>query len=227
MATQEEIRSMMEEMGKRDKQDKVERYRRLNAFVRPGQILFVGSSLMEQFPINELLVDLGLPYTVYNRGIGGFTTTELMEVLDVCVYDLKPAHVFINIGTNDLNGPEYRLDELLARYEAILTEIRAHVPGVKLYLMAYYPMSEKVAAANPWMAEILQYRNNARVAEANEGVRCLAEKVGARFLDCNAGIMDEEGNMKAEYTIEGMHMYGNGYYQVLQALLPVLQEIAE
>ena len=39
----------------REKADKLERYRRLNKFVKPGQILFVGSSLMEQFPILELL----------------------------------------------------------------------------------------------------------------------------------------------------------------------------
>lgn len=224
---EQEMQKFFEEMSKRDKADKVERYRRLNKFVRPGQVLFVGSSLMEQFPVNELLMDLQLPYTVYNRGIGGFTTTELMEVLDVCVYDLKPAHIFINIGTNDLNGPEYSLAALIERYEAILTAIKAHLPETKLYLLAYYPMSEKVAAENPFMAGILEYRNNARVREANEGVRALAEKMGAQFIDCNAGITDEEGNMKPEYTIEGMHMYGDGYYHVLQALLPTLKEIAE
>ena len=224
---EQEMQKFFEEMSKRDKADKVERYRRLNKFVRPGQVLFVGSSLMEQFPVNELLMDLRLPYTVYNRGIGGFTTTELMEVLDVCVYDLKPAHIFINIGTNDLNGPEYSLTGLMERYEAILTEIKAHLPETKLYLLAYYPMSERVAAANLFMAGILEYRNNVRVREANEGVKALAEKTGARFIDCNAGITDEEGNMKPEYTIEGMHMYGDGYYHVLQALLPTLKEIAE
>lgn len=224
---QQEMMKFFEEMGKRDKADKVQRYRRLNKFVRPGQILFVGSSLMEQFPVNELLMDLQLPYTVYNRGIGGFTTTELMEVLDVCVYDVKPAHIFINIGTNDLNGPEYSFEGLMSRYEAILTAIKEHLPEAKLYMMAYYPMSENVIKENPMMAGILEHRNNVRVAEANAGVKALAEKMGAKFLDCNAGITDEEGNMKPEYTIEGMHMYGDGYYHVLQALLPTLKEIAE
>lgn len=222
MENQDQIQAFMEQ----EKANKVERYHRLNKFVRPGQILFVGSSLMEQFPVNELLMDLQLPYTVYNRGIGGFTTTELMEVLDVCVYDLKPSHIFINIGTNDLNGPEYTLSGLMERYEAILTAIKAHLPEAKLHLLAYYPMCEKVAAANPFMAEILQFRNNVRVSEANEGVKALAEKMGASFHDCNAGITDGDGDMKPEYAIEGMHMYGDGYYHVLQALLPALKEIA-
>ena len=30
--------------------------------------------------------------------------------------------------------------------------------------------------------------------------------------------------MRPEYTIEGMHMYGDGYAQVLKALLPWLDE---
>ena len=62
------------EQDAREKADKLERYRRLNKFVKPGQILFVGSSLMEQFPILELLEGESLPLRVYNRGIGGYTT---------------------------------------------------------------------------------------------------------------------------------------------------------
>ncbi len=216
---------MFEEMGKRDKRDKLERYRRLNPFVRKGQILFVGSSLMEQFPVNELLMDLDIPLTVYNRGVGGFTTRELAEALDVCVYDLEPKHIFINIGTNDLNGPEYTLSGLIERYEEILKEIRAHLPEAKLYLLAYYPVNAEVGAKEPFMAEVLRYRSNRRIREANEELQKLAERLGAAYLDVNGGITDENGSMKAAYTIEGMHMYGDGYMQVLKALLPVLKNL--
>lgn len=213
----------MEEMLQMQKRDKVERYRRLNQFVKPGQILFVGSSLMEQFPVNELLMDLDLPLAVYNRGVGGFTTQELREVLPACVYDVKPAHIFINIGTNDLNGPEYTLSGLLERYEDILREIRAHLPEAKLTLLAYYPVNEEVGKKDPHMGEVFRFRTNARIREANAAVEKLAEKLGAAFLNVNAPITDETGNLKAEYTIEGMHMYGDGYMAVLKALLPALK----
>ena len=90
--------------------------------------------------------------------------------------------------------------------------------------MAYYPVNPAVATI-PHMQEIFRHRTNARIREASEGVRALAARYGARFLDCNAGLTDADGNLKAEYTIEGMHMYANGYKPVLDALLPVLQEI--
>lgn len=59
-------------------------------------------SLMEQFPIYEFLQDFDLPYTIYNRGIGGYTTQELLENMDVCIYALKPAY----IGRIALRGQE-------------------------------------------------------------------------------------------------------------------------
>ena len=43
--------------GDAGKIDRVMRFRYLNEFVKPGQILFAGSSLMEQFPIQEFVAD--------------------------------------------------------------------------------------------------------------------------------------------------------------------------
>ena len=212
------------ERQRQEKEDKLARFRHLNPFVRKGQIVFAGSSLMEQFPIYEFLLDFQLPYTIYNRGVGGFTTDEFYAALEDCVFALEPAHLFLNIGTNDLNGPEYRLSRLLDNYEKILQAIRGRLPATRLYLMAYYPVNPAVATI-PHMQEIFRHRTNARIREASEGVQALAARYGARFLDCNAGLTDGDGNLKAEYTIEGMHMYANGYKPVLDALLPVLQEI--
>ena len=204
-----------------EKREKLERYRRLNAFVRPYQILFAGSSLMEQFPIGELLVDLKLPYTIYNRGIGGYTTQELLDSMDICIYDLLPGTIFLNIGTNDMNGPDYNESELIGRYRAIIEGIYAHLPDVKLYLMAYYPVNPS-AATDPGMQEVLTWRTNDRIRSANAAVEKLAGETGADFIDLNAGITDRNGELKAEYTIDGMHMYADGYMKVLKGMMPYL-----
>lgn len=224
MNEQELIGNFMRERMQQEKADKVERFRHLNPYVKKGQIVFAGSSLMEQFPIYEFLQDFDLPYTIYNRGVGGFTTAEMMPVLKECIFDLAPKYLFLNIGTNDLNGADYSQDALMERYDAILNAIEENVPGVKIFLLAYYPINP-VVADNPWMQAVLKYRTNERIRAASEGVKALAQKHGASFLDLNAGITDEAGNLKAEYTIEGMHMYANGYKPVLDALLPTLQSL--
>ena len=212
-----DLERLFAEMGQREKADKLERYRRLNALAKPGQILLAGSSLMEQFPIHELLQDAGVSLPVYNRGVGGFVTQEFQAALDVCVLQLRPRHIFLNIGT---------LEGLLARYEAIVREILEKLPGVKITLLAYYPLCESRMREDPHMAEVLRYRNNRTIAQANQGVETLARRLGLSFANCNQYLVDSTGGLKEEYTIEGMHIYGDGYAMVLKALLPLLQAAA-
>lgn len=208
-----------------EKKDKVERFRRLNPYVKKGQVLFAGSSLMEQFPIYEFLQDFDIPLTIYNRGVGGFTSAELQENIRECILDVQPSHLFINIGTNDLNTPDYSEEALISRYRDILVQVKQALPDVKLYLLAYYPGNPVVAQG--WVSMALKVRTNARIASANKAVAALAQEMGGTYLDLNRGLYDEQGNLKEEFTIEGMHMYANGYKAVLDELLPVLLQVAE
>lgn len=209
-----------------EKQGKIQRFRYLNPFARKGQIVFAGSSLMEQFPIYEFLMDFDLPYIIYNRGIGGYTTAEMLKVMDVCIYDLAPKAIFLNIGTNDLDGPDYTQEGLLERMEEILKGIRTHLPDARLYLLAFYPVNPEVETT-PFIKEVFRYRTNERICAANEAIQALAKQYGADYLDLNQGVRDQNGNLKAEFTVEGMHMYANGYKAVLDQLLPVLQARAQ
>ncbi len=214
------------EMAQRQDREKLESYRQLNRLAKKGQAVFTGSSLMEQFPLNEMLQGEALPYRVYNRGMSGFVAPQLLQVLDVCVYELAPAHVFLNIGTNDMSRPDYSQDALLACYRRILEEILSHVPGVKLHLLAYYPVNPDLEGQEGWAAEALRYRTNQVLREANQGVEALAREMGAEYLDLNAPLLDGQGRLKAQYTKEGIHLYPAGYQAVLGELLPVLRSLS-
>ena len=214
------------EMAQRQDREKLESYRQLNRLAKKGQAVFTGSSLMEQFPLNEMLQGEALPYLVYNRGMSGFVAPQLLQVLDVCVYELAPAHVFLNIGTNDMSRPDYRQEALLACYRRILEEILSHVPGVKLHLLAYYPVNPDLEGQEGWAAEALRYRTNQVLREANRGVEALAREMGAEYLDLNAPLLDGQGRLRAQYTKEGIHLYPAGYQAVLGELLPVLRSLS-
>ena len=216
---------LMEQMKEQERREKIERYRHLNPLARKGQILLCGSSLMEQFPIHELLVDADLPLAVYNRGVGGYTTDEMLEMLDVLVLDLEPAHIFINIGTNDMNDKDYRVEDLMGKYEETLNRIRRALPETKVYLMAYYPCNRRKLSADMMTAMHFRFRTNERVREANRELQKLAQQFGARYLDLNRGITDPDGELKEEYAVDGIHMYADGYMKVLEELLPVLKKL--
>ena len=49
-------------------------------------------------------------------------------------------------------------------------------------------------------------------------IKEIAEKYGCRYLDCNEALVDEHGEQKSEYAIDGVHMYANAYRCVLENL---------
>lgn len=210
---------IVQEFMQREQQEKLERYRILNRNVRKGEILFTGSSLMEQFPINELLMSNGMNQVIYNRGIGGFTTTDMLQYMEEMVFGTEPSRIFINIGTNDIGSPDYRLDMLMERYEEIISRIQERLPEAEIIMMAYYPVNEtdKVPEGE-WGRTAFVTRTNENIAIANEAVERLAAKKGCQFINVNEGLTDERGKLKKEFTIEGIHMYANGYQVVLDNL---------
>ena len=214
----------MEEILDREKLEKIKRYKVLNQYVKKGKILFTGSSLMEQFPIYEFIQDFDIGETIYNRGIGGFTTSQMLQYMDVMVYDLKPAKVFINIGTNDLNSPNYSLEALMERCEMIVKQIKDHVPKCKIYYMAYYPVNGEYDFGDEDMKQVLKIRTNSRINEANHALEQMAMQNNINFININGNLYDSKGNLKPEYSVEGMHMYANGYHAILEDILKYVRE---
>lgn len=208
-----------------DKEMKIMRYSEENKNVKYGQTVFTGSSLMEMFPINKLLAEHNDSTIIYNRGIGGFVSRELLEVVDVCAIDLKPSKIFINIGTNDLSDSRIPISELMENYDKIISEIEAKLPEAVIYLMAYYPVNYEAAAEN--MKECLKIRNNEKIRTANTEVKKLAEKHGQRYIDINKNLMDEQGRLKAEYTIEGLHINEDGYRAVYDDIMVYVKELSD
>ena len=191
----------------------VEKYRQLNKSAKKGQILFVGSSLMEHFPINEILMSRGLSTVIYNRGISGYTIPELLESMDEQIFDLEPSVIFINIGTNDISRPEETAEGFEADYRNVLSQIKERLPKTKVYVMAYYPvnveLAKKVVAwpEAPLAAELrLQ-----RLDKANAIAEILAKEMGYEFINVNDGLAGVDGQTRKEYSTDGIHMWPKAY----------------
>ena len=180
----------------REQQERIEKLHILNRYAEKGQILFVGSSLMEQFPVNEILMTKGLFYKIYNRGVSGFTTADMLNHMDTMVFDLEPSRIFINIGTNDIGAPGYSEDALLSNYRRILAQIKERLSEAEVYVMAN--------------------RNNRNIDAANRRIAGLAAEMGMHYIDVSEGLRDAQGKLKAEFTVEGIHMYANAYYVIFE-----------
>lgn len=213
----------VEKYLKTEQEQKKDKFLYLNELAVKGETLFVGSSLMEQFPVNELLMSRGMNKIIYNRGIGGYTTKDMLGAMDEMIFGLLPSRIFINIGTNDIGAAGYQLDNLINNYREILVQIKERLPEAAVYLLAYYPVNEtdKVPDSE-WGRHLFDTRNNENIHLANKAVEELAESMGYQYIDISAGLRDERGMLKKEYTVEGVHMYANAYHQILDNLVSYL-----
>ena len=82
-------------------QEKIQtKYRHLNQVsVLEPDILFIGDSIVEYYPLQELF---GNAKTIVNRGIRGYQTGLLLENLDAHLYGGAVDKIVLLIGTNDM-----------------------------------------------------------------------------------------------------------------------------
>ncbi len=114
----------------------LEKYKRLNNFVLKGQLLFFGSTFLEEFPLDELKQDFSLDRVIYNRSIHGLTVDEALNVLDTCVFDLMPSKLFLSLGDEDEKRPTYNEKEFLEKYAQLLDKVYVELPACKIYILS-------------------------------------------------------------------------------------------
>ncbi|WP_029324372.1 GDSL-type esterase/lipase family protein [Butyrivibrio sp. AE3004] len=216
---------ILADLFQREKRDKLERYRHLNRYVKKGQILFTGSSLMEQFPVNEIAMTYGIDAVIYNRGIGGYTIPEMLDSMDEQIFALEPAKIFINIGTNDISREDETIEMLVADYRKVLLQIKERLPEAEVYMMAYYPVNVIVAENQPWQgAKRAAELRLQRLEEANHAVKELAAEFDYHFIDVNKGLTDENGQTRKELSIDGIHMWSDAYEIIFENMKKYILE---
>lgn len=219
-----ESKSVKKLAMEKEQNSRLEQYRRLNTCARKGQIVFAGSSLMEFFPVNELLQSMEIDACVYNRGISGYVSEQLLEHMQDLILDLEPSKLFINIGTNDIGRGI--ADRLWGNYEAILKRVQSALPACRIYVMAYYPCNDldDFGMGEAEHRACFKTRTPESLMRANQELERMAERLGCRYIDVNRGLSDARGRLRREICVDGVHLYGDGYIPVLQNLKAYLLE---
>jgi lysophospholipase L1-like esterase len=201
----------------------IAKYDEANRTARRGQTLFVGSSLMEIFPIEqwEETGDVAFDQYIYNRAVRATTTAFLLAHIDTQIFDLAPSKIFINIGTNDI-GFQVPEAEFMANEREIFRLIAERLPHCETYALRYYPINTVDFQNDEDEKTLFATRSNEAFEDASDKIEVLAAEFGFHFIDVNAGLADENGNLKKELTIDGAHLNPDGYRVVLTNLTPYL-----
>jgi lysophospholipase L1-like esterase len=187
-------------------------YADLNRSASPGGIVFLGDSLTEFYRTEEFFHGAG----IYNRGIASDTTDGVLARLQDNVVTLHPVKLFLQIGINDF-GRRRSPEEIVANIGKIVSILQAELPETRLHLISLYPINKE---ANLYSAPLLRHHSNAGVEAVNRGLEELCARLGLAFIDVAASLRDERGNLRKDYTVEGLHISFMGYMKITEVLRP-------
>lgn len=162
-------------------------------------IAFLGNSITERGDWHELIPGK----RIANRGIGGDNTFGMLARLDGIIAQ-QPSKVFIMAGINDL-GRGLPVEVIVANYRRILDRFRAGLPKAKLYVQSTLPLHEGTLKYDYLKGK------NVKVKELNEELRKLASEYGLTFINLHEVLTDAQGELKQEYTMDGIHLKTEAY----------------
>lgn len=180
---------------------------RTNAFrMQNEQLQFVvllGDSITEGFDVAKYLPGR----RVLNRGIGADVIGNdlpaednrgVLKRLDESVFNCAATDVFLMIGINDL-GSGHTPDVMEQGYRDILQRIKTEAPRVRVHVQSVLPTRDNFA------------KHNANVVDFNNRLKKMAEEFGYDYIDVHALMVDEKGELKAEFTGDGLHLNETAY----------------
>ncbi|WP_295336825.1 SGNH/GDSL hydrolase family protein [uncultured Streptococcus sp.] len=190
-------------------------YRKLNqAPLKEPGLIFLGDSIVEYFPIHELLQS---PKYMVNRGVRGYRTDLLQTHLDAHVFGTELDQIFLLIGTNDI-GKEIPQKETLDNVEAVLQAIMRDFPLTKTNLISVLPVSQEER-----YKQKVSIRSNKKIQDLNQAYQELAQAYHqVSYVDVYSSLLDEVGQLAEAYTTDGLHLSVAGYRILAQALQEIV-----
>lgn len=135
----------------------------MNACAPKDSVVFFGSNHFSELPVAELAHSFHMDESLCNRSVPDASIDDIAHMLDVCVLDLKPSKVFVNLGDADLEKPGFNADAFLSEYEEMIDTIHTQT-AAKVFvvsLMSESPLAKRI----------------------NERLKAIAEHDGCDYID--------------------------------------------
>lgn len=176
-------------------------------------IVFLGDSITSRYDLNKYFPN----YNVYNSGIAGNMTKDILENMENRVFAYNPTKVFILIGTNDLVYSGLDNDGIKNNIEEIINKIYEKNSNTKIYLESIYPVNNSINK------EIVETRTNENIKDLNNKIEKICNNK-CTYINMYDNLTDKNGNMRRIYTVDGLHLNKIGYKVITNKLIKYLDE---
>ncbi|WP_038167754.1 GDSL-type esterase/lipase family protein [Verrucomicrobium sp. BvORR106] len=166
-------------------------------------VVLLGDSITEGFDVAKFFPGR----RVLNRGIGADVIGNalpaddprgVLQRLECSVFDCSATDVFLLIGINDLNSGR-TVETMEVGYRELLSRLKVGAPRVKVHVQSLLPTRGE------------HDRQNEPVRRINALLKKMSEEFGYDFIDLHALMVDGQGQLKAEFTPDGLHLNDTAY----------------
>ena len=163
----------------------MEKYRELNSITEAGGVVLFGSNTFASLPIGELTQAFRITEPIYNRSVRDVRIDQLESYLKVCLYDLNPRKIFVNMGDVDARDENVDIDNFISKYEWLLYMIHTKTQA-SIYIVPI--VSDSPAAF-----------------KINQRLKALASQTGCKYIDVS-GVLEARRPTLRLFEMLKVHM---------------------
>jgi lysophospholipase L1-like esterase len=178
--------------------------------VKSHNIVMLGDSLTDECEWAELFGDRN----ILNRGISGDCAIWLGDRLDPIIAG-QPRKLFLLIGFNDLHD-NVPIEKIVRSIDGVVERLQKETPQTEIYVESVLP----VDITYPFFAD--KQDRNCQITELNRRIMAVAEKRGVPYIDVHSVLKDETGNLRKDFSNDGLHLMSAGYMAWKNLLEPYI-----
>lgn len=210
-------------MGENEIIHKTKNYEEISVTSMKETTVFFGDSITELCPVEDLYSiytkQTGIP--VINRGISAETTSTMLTRIDKTVLVMEPKNLVMLMGINDISQ-KVDNQQIVNNIHKMITLTKQKSPHTHIILQTVYPVnkSERESLYDQFQ---LKDRDNETINSLNKMLEELATKENITFVNVNSYLMNENGELKNEFTFDGLHPNMQGYLAIRDAIMQTLR----
>ena len=165
--------------------DEMQTYRELNSVTEAGGVVLFGSNTFANLPLGELTQAYRITEPIYNRSIKDIRINQIENYLKVCLFDLNPRKIFVNLGDVDIQDETLNEESFISKYEWLLYMIHTKTQA-EIYIVSIVS-------------------NRPEAIKLNALLKKLAAQTGCHYIDAT-GALESKRPILRLFELMKVHM---------------------
>lgn len=176
--------------------------------VKKDKIIFLGDSITHRYDLKKYYDNKN----IINQGVEGDTTEDIINRLQTSIYDYNVRKVILLIGTNDIGIGKDPIENI----KLIINKIKSYDNSIEIIVESIYPINN--TKNSKIKKDVVGTRNNEKIKETNKKIKEICKEKNITYVNVYDELTDKNGNLKLEYTVEGLHISDDGYKKITNVL---------